>query len=250
VWLRDGTDRLFHAVSIWELPPQEDGPTAVCGRRVLVVSLLDEPDGGRCPTCAAALADSGGERQGTGSARAWMRVGLVTSSGPMSRRVSGARRRARAEATRSESLWVRLSPDEAAVVREVAARAGMSPGAWVGDTAVDRARAEAARDDADQAGRAGKTGPSSWRELVAALVALRAEAAAVRRVPVVELNPVVPGDALLADQLCSGAPGRAVGDDVTELLRRIDAVTAVAVEATSSAARRSSAADAERSGRS
>jgi hypothetical protein len=45
VWLRDGTDRLFHAVSVWELPPGEDGPTAECGRRVQVVSLLDEPDG-------------------------------------------------------------------------------------------------------------------------------------------------------------------------------------------------------------
>jgi len=22
VWLRDGTDRLFHAVSVWELPPR------------------------------------------------------------------------------------------------------------------------------------------------------------------------------------------------------------------------------------
>ena len=30
-------------------PPSDDGPTAVCGRRVQVVSLLDEPGGGRCP---------------------------------------------------------------------------------------------------------------------------------------------------------------------------------------------------------
>ena len=43
VWLRDGVDRLFHAVSVWELPPEAGGPTAVCGRRVQVVSLLDEP---------------------------------------------------------------------------------------------------------------------------------------------------------------------------------------------------------------
>ena len=65
VWLRDGVDRLFHAVSVWELPPEEDGPIAVCGRRVQVVSLLDEPDGGRCPACVAATAPpsgSGGER--------------------------------------------------------------------------------------------------------------------------------------------------------------------------------------------
>jgi hypothetical protein len=45
VWLRDGVDRLFHAVSVWELPPEEDGPTAVCGRRVLVVSLLCQAPG-------------------------------------------------------------------------------------------------------------------------------------------------------------------------------------------------------------
>ena len=81
-------------------------------------------------------------------------------------------------------MWVRLSPDEAAVVGEAAARAGMSVGAWVGETAVGRARAEAA---GDEPGEAGGVGPSSWRELVAALVALRAEVAAVRRVPVVEL---------------------------------------------------------------
>jgi hypothetical protein len=66
VWLRDGVDRLFHAVSVWELPPQDgDGPTAQCGRRVQVVSLLDEPGGGRCPACAAVTAAAsgcGGER--------------------------------------------------------------------------------------------------------------------------------------------------------------------------------------------
>ena len=79
---------------------------------------------------------------------------------------------------------MRLSPDEAAVVGEAAARAGMSVGAWVGETAVGRARAEAA---GDEPGEAGGVGLSSWRELVAALVALRAEVAALRRVPVVEL---------------------------------------------------------------
>lgn len=180
-----------------------------------------------------------------------MRVGLVTSSGPVPSRVSGARRRARAEAPRSESVWVRLSPDEAAVVGEAAARAGLSAGAWVGDTAVDRARAEAARADADEVGGVGTTGPSSWRELVAALVALRAEAAAVRRVRVVEPKSVVPGGELLVDQSCFGAPGRVVGGDVAEVLRRIDMVTAAAVEATSSVARRRSLpTDAERSGQS
>jgi hypothetical protein len=77
-------------------------------------------------------------------------------------------------------VWVRLSPDEAAVVGEAAARAGLSVGAWVGETAVGRARVDAAGDDP---GEAGRFGPSSWREMVAALVALRAEVAAVRRVP-------------------------------------------------------------------
>ena len=60
VWLRDGVDQLFHAVSVWELPPEEDGPTAVCGRRVQVVSLLDEPSGGRCLACIAATGGQGG----------------------------------------------------------------------------------------------------------------------------------------------------------------------------------------------
>ena len=109
--------------------------------------------------------------------------------------VSGARRRARAEAARSESVWVRLSPDEAAVVGEAAGRAGMSVGAWVGETAVGRARAEAAGDDP---GEASGVGPSSWRELVAALVALRAEVAALRRVP--ERASAVSAGELLDDQ--------------------------------------------------
>jgi hypothetical protein len=68
VWLRDGVDRLFHAVSVWELPPEEDGPVAVYGQRVQVVSLFDEPAGGRCPACVAAVSgppgplERGGER--------------------------------------------------------------------------------------------------------------------------------------------------------------------------------------------
>jgi len=90
---------------------------------------------------------------------------VSTSSG-----VSGSRRRARAEAARRASVWVRLSPAEAAVVGEAAARAGMSVGAWVGETAVGRARAQAA---GAEPGEAGGVGPSSWREVVAALVALR-----------------------------------------------------------------------------
>ena len=175
----------------------------------------------------------------------------MTSSDPVPRGVSGSRRRARAEAARSESVWVRLSPDEAAVVGEAAARAGMSVGAWVGETAVGRARAEAA---GDEPGEAGGVGLSSWRELVAALVALRAEVAAVRRVPVVELGPAVSAGELLDDQLADDNPdsnrGGADRDGVGGVLRRIDAVTAAAVEAASSRARRSSRAGRERPGRS
>ena len=166
----------------------------------------------------------------------------MTSSDPVPTGVSGARRRARAEAARSESVWVRLSPDEAAAVGEAAARAGMSVGAWVGETAVGRARAEAA---GDEPGEAGGAGLSSSRNLVAALVALRAEVAAVRRVP--ELVSAVSGDELPDEQL-SGDLGGADRDGVVGVLRRIDAVTAAVVEAMSSGARRSSPAG--RSGRS
>ena len=164
----------------------------------------------------------------------------MASGDPVSRSVSGSRRRARAEAARSEPVWVRLSPDEAAVVGEAAGRAGMSVGAWVGETAVGRARADTAGDEPSEAGL------SSWRELVAALVALRAEVAAVRRVPVVELGAAAPGGEPLGGQPSHNDPGRADGDGVVEVLRRIDAVTAAAVEAASSAARRSSRPDRER----
>ena len=40
--------------------PGGDVPPAVCGRPVQVVSLLDEPDGGRCPACEAATAPRSG----------------------------------------------------------------------------------------------------------------------------------------------------------------------------------------------
>jgi hypothetical protein len=146
-------------------------------------------------------------------------------------------RRPRAEAPRSESVRVRLSPVEAAVVDEAAGRAGMSVGAWVGHTAVVRASAQVARDESREAGG---TEPSSWRELVAALVALRAEVAAARRVPVVEFDPGAPGGELPGGEPshdgCSGA-GRG---GVVEVLRRMDMVTAAVVEAMSSRARRAS----------
>ena len=190
------------------------------------------------------------ERRGTGAAPTWVRLGVVTSSDPMPSarsRVSGSRRRARAEAARSESVWVRLSPDEAAVVGEAAARAGMSVGAWVGETAVGRARAQAA---GDEPGEAGGVGLSSRRELVAALVALRAEVAAAAARAGVELGPAVPADELLDDQPAHDSPGGADRDGVVGVLRRIDAVTAAAVEAASSSARRSSRAGRERPGRS
>ena len=150
----------------------------------------------------------------------------------MSGGVSGSRRRARAEAMRSESVWVRLSPDEAAAVGEAAARVGMSVGAWVGETAIGRARAAAAGDEPD---KAGGVGSSSWRELVAALVALRAEVAALRRVPERALG-------VSAAELLDGQPSRddpvgANRDDVAGVVRRIDAVTGAVLEAASSATR-------------
>jgi hypothetical protein len=155
-------------------------------------------------------------------------------SNPVSGVVSGSRRRARAEAARSESVWVRLSPDETAAVSEAAARAGMSVGAWVGETAVGWARAAAAGDEPD---KAGGVGPSSWRELVAALVALRAEVTALRRVP--ERAVAVSAAELLDDQPARDVPGGPDRDDVAEVVRRIDAVTATAVDALSAARRAS-----------
>ena len=184
-----------------------------------------------------------GERWGTGAAPRWVRLGLVTSSDPMpsdstSGVVSGSRRRGRAEAARSASVWVRLSPAEAAVVGDAAARAGLSVGAWVGETAVGRARAQAA---GDEPGEAGEVGLSSRRELVAALVALRAEVAAARRAPVADLGPVGPADELLDRQLAHDSLAGADRDGVVVgVLRRIDAVTAALVEAVSPGARRSS----------
>ena len=142
---------------------------------------------------------------------------------------------------------MRLSPDEAAVVGEAAARAGMSVGAWVGETAVGRARAEAA---GDEPGEAGGVGPSSWRELVAALVALRAEVAALRRVPVWSSLQLCRQVSCSTTSPPTTLRGGADRDGVVGVLRRIDAVTAAAVDAASSAARRSSRAGRERPGRS
>jgi hypothetical protein len=142
-------------------------------------------------------------------------------------------------------VWVRLSPAEAAVIGEAAARVGMSVGAWVGETAVGRARAEAAGDDP---GEASGVGLPWWRELVAALVALRAEVAALRRVP--ERASAVSAPELLDDQPAHDIPGGSDRNDVAEVLRRIDAVTATAVDAASSSARRSSRPGRERPARS
>ena len=157
----------------------------------------------------------------------------MTSSDPMSNSGSGSRR-PRAEAPRSESVRVRLSPVEAAVVGEAAGRAGMSVGAWVGEIAVGRARADAAGDEPAEAGGAG---PSSWRELVAALVALRAEVAALRRVP--ERAVAVSAAELLDGQPARDVPCDGDRDGVVTLLRRIDVVTATAVNALSAAQRAS-----------
>ena len=158
----------------------------------------------------------------------------MTSSDPTSGVVSGLRRRRRAEAARCASVWVRLSPAEAAVVGAAAAQTGMSVGAWVGETAVGRARAQAAGDEPVEIGEAGGVGLSPWRELVAALVALRAEVAAVQRMP--GLGPGVPAAELLDDQSADHDPGGtdrdgAVRDGVVGVLRQIDTLTAAVVEA-------------------
>lgn len=52
-WLRDAQDRLFHAVPTDQLPPRGDppGPVALCGQRVLLTSLLDDPTGMACKPC-------------------------------------------------------------------------------------------------------------------------------------------------------------------------------------------------------
>ena len=162
----------------------------------------------------------------------------MTSSDPMPNTGSGSSRRPRRRRRAATSVRVRLSPVEATVVGVAAARAGMSLGAWLGHTAVDRARAQVAGDGPDEAGVFGKAEPSSWRELVAALVALRAEVAAMRRVPVVEFAPGAPADELPDGESSHGVCGGAGRGGVVELLRRIDAVTAAAVGAMSSSARR------------
>jgi hypothetical protein len=130
----------------------------------------------------------------------------------------------------------------------------MSVGAWMGETAVGWARAQAA---GDEPGEAGEVGLSPWRELVAALVALRAEVAATRRLP--ELGSAVPAGELLDEQSADPDPGGtdrdgavrdgAVRDGWVGVLRRIDAVTAAVVEAASTA-RRSAPAVREQPGRS
>jgi hypothetical protein len=89
----------------------------------------------------------------------------------------------------------------------------MSVGAWVGHTAVDRARAEATRDEPDEASG---SEPSLWRELVAALVALRAEVVAARRVPVVEFEPCLPAGELPDGELRRDAPAGAGRGSVVE----------------------------------
>ena len=138
-------------------------------------------------------------------------------------------------------MWVRLSPDEAAVVGEAAARAGMSVGAWVGD----RGRPGPRGSSGDEPGEAGGVGPSSRRELVAALVALRAEVAALRRL----VTEPAARQVSCSTTSPPAIPGRR-RDGVAGVLRRIDAVTAAAVDAASSPAWRSSGVGRERPGRS
>ena len=71
-------------------------------------------------------------------------------------------------------------------------------------------------------------------------MALRAEVAAARRVPVVEFEPGAPAGELPDGEPSHDAPSGAGRGGVVELLRRIDTVTAAVVEAMSSSARRAS----------
>ena len=71
----------------------------------------------------------------------------------------------------------------------------------------------------------------------------------MRRVPVVEFEPGAPADELPDGESSHGVCGGAGRGGVVELLRRIDAVTAAAVEAMSSGARRSSPDRSARGGR-
>jgi hypothetical protein len=184
------------------------------------------------------------ERWGTTTAPTGVSLEGVTSSDPVPSSVSGTRRRTRAEAARSASVSVRLSPDEAAVLDEAAGQVGMSVGAWIAETAIGRARSHTRGGDA---GEVDEFGPSSRRELVAALVALRAEVAALPRRSVVELGSAVPAGELLDDQLTYGTPGGAAFTDVVVgVLRRIDALTEAAMDAAASSAGVSSSSGRER----
>jgi hypothetical protein len=140
---------------------------------------------------------------------------------------------------------VRLSPEEAEAVWAAASRAGLSVGAWVADIAVSRARGELR-------GTVEQTGPSSWRELVAALVALRTEVVGVRDDGAVETRVAV-GDAAagplvpavpLGSPSDAGEPSEARPEDGSAelggfvgLLRRIDAATEAATVAAASGGR-------------
>jgi hypothetical protein len=131
------------------------------------------------------------------------------------------------EAPRSASVRVPLSPRETEMVRAAAVRAGLSIGAWVGDVAVRHARDVAA-------GVLDVREPSSWRDLVAALVALRTQvltvvpvvAVAHEQLPVPDVEP-----APLPDVMQNGVDvSEHAADDKAVLagVRRPDAAAAAA----------------------
>ena len=129
----------------------------------------------------------------------WMLGGMTDDESPAAR-AGGSRRRGRGEAVRSASVRVRVSPCEAAAIAAAASRAGLSVGAWVGDVAVRAARAD---------GHAVDGGVSSWREVTAALVAVRAQVVAAR---------------------AGSAPGPA-GEAWQAVVRRLDVLTEVVAAA-------------------
>ena len=244
VWLRDGVDQ---AVSCGV------GVGAACGGGRAGRGVWAQGAGGvvvrragRRPVPGLRGRDgrAGRERRGTRAARARVTVRFVASGDSVPMGVSGERRRARVEARRSESVWVPLSPDEAAVVGEAPVGRTCRWGrGWGRPRSVGPAR----KQPVVSLTRLARPGCCRGG-MIAALVAPRAEVAAVRWVPVVGLDPAALAGELPDDQPSSGTSGRIDRDAVVEVLRRIDAVTGTAVEAVSSSARRSS--PVERSGRS
>jgi hypothetical protein len=57
MWLRVALDRRFHAVVVDQMSRELEppGPVALCGQRVVVTSLFDDPAGPACDRCVTRL---------------------------------------------------------------------------------------------------------------------------------------------------------------------------------------------------